>query len=68
MEAIRPAADRLKGLAVGAALGLVRDMLAPQIPGDLGGEIKSVIDDLTVNLGGHPIRNMGLKETSTSET
>lgn len=46
---------KLKGLAVGAAFGMVRDMLTEAGPPSLKHEIAEVIDGFTEKLGGHRI-------------
>lgn len=50
-----PEIDKLKGLAVGALLGVVRDMVNKATPPEVGSQIAQVIDDITCKLGGKPI-------------
>jgi len=50
-----PEIDKLKGLAIGAMLGLVRDMVQKHTPPEVGSQIAQVIDDVTNKLGGKPI-------------
>jgi len=50
-----PEMDKLKGLAIGAMLGLVRDMVNKATPPQVGSQIAQVIDDITSKLGGKPI-------------
>jgi ElaB/YqjD/DUF883 family membrane-anchored ribosome-binding protein len=50
-----PEIDKLKGLALGAMLGLVRDMVNKATPPQVGSQIAQVIDDITCKLGGKPI-------------
>ena len=47
--------DRLKGLAIGSLMGVVRDMAAKNLPGSLGQRVAEEVDSLTTNLGGEPI-------------
>lgn len=47
---------KLKGVALGAVFGLVRDWIGRSAPGDVGERISEVIDDVTRKLGGEPIR------------
>jgi ElaB/YqjD/DUF883 family membrane-anchored ribosome-binding protein len=47
---------KLKGVAVGAAFGFVRDWLRRSAPGEVGQRLGEVIDDLTRKFGGEPIR------------
>jgi ElaB/YqjD/DUF883 family membrane-anchored ribosome-binding protein len=47
---------KLKGLALGTALGVVRDMVISSAPPQLAPELAEVIDGFTVKLGGKPIQ------------
>jgi len=47
---------KLKGVAIGAAFGLVRDWLGRSTSGEVGQRLGEVIDDLTRKFGGEPIR------------
>jgi len=46
----------LKGLAIGAAMGLVRDLVAKRVPPQMSGQLTEVIDSITTKLGGEPVR------------
>jgi hypothetical protein len=46
---------KLKGLAVGTMLGVVRDMIASSAPPQISSELADIIDSATVKLGGRPI-------------
>jgi hypothetical protein len=46
---------RLKELAIGAALGAVRDYIASSTPGQIGEEMSEIIDSFTTKVGGKPI-------------
>lgn len=48
--------DKLKGLAIGATLGLVRDSLVQSAPETFRPQLSDVINTLTVKLGGETIR------------
>jgi len=50
-----PEIDRLKGLALGAALGTVREMLATSVPSHLGDQLRGIVDDVTRKVGGQPL-------------
>jgi ElaB/YqjD/DUF883 family membrane-anchored ribosome-binding protein len=52
----RPEIDKLKGLAIGAVLGVVRDMITQSAPEQMKTQLAGVVNDLTVKLGGEPIR------------
>jgi ElaB/YqjD/DUF883 family membrane-anchored ribosome-binding protein len=46
---------KLKGLALGTMLGVVRDMVTQSAPPQLGPDLGEIIDSLTVKLGGKPV-------------
>jgi ElaB/YqjD/DUF883 family membrane-anchored ribosome-binding protein len=46
----------LKGMAVGALGGLVRDFVVPQIPPAFKEKVQEVIDGVTTKLGGEPVQ------------
>lgn len=50
-----PEIDKLKGLALGATLGTVREMITSAAPPHMGQQIKDIIDNATKKLGGEPI-------------
>jgi ElaB/YqjD/DUF883 family membrane-anchored ribosome-binding protein len=50
-----PAANKLKGLAIGAMFGVLREVLSKSMPDTLRGQVGEVIDDFTTSLGGKPI-------------
>ena len=52
-----PEIDKLKSLALGAALGLVRDYVKKSVPPDLGNQLAGMIDNATSKLGGQPVRD-----------
>jgi ElaB/YqjD/DUF883 family membrane-anchored ribosome-binding protein len=47
---------KLKGVALGAMFGLVRDWINRSAPGEVGAKVGEVIDDVTRKLGGEPLR------------
>jgi len=47
---------KLKGVALGAMFGLVRDWISRSAPAEVGSRVGEVIDDVTRKLGGEPIR------------
>jgi hypothetical protein len=53
----------LKGMAVGALGGLVRDLVVPQIPPAFKDKVQEVIDGLTTKLGGEPVHGPIFGET-----
>ncbi|HEV3143803.1 MAG TPA: hypothetical protein VGZ47_07975 [Gemmataceae bacterium] len=51
-----PEIAKLKGLAVGVAMSVVREMLAQSVPEPIQPQLTDVMDDITIKLGGEPIR------------
>jgi len=58
-----PAVNKLKGLAIGAMFGVLRDVLAKSMPESLSGQVGEVIDNFTMTLGGKPIVGRVLPES-----
>jgi len=56
-QSLAPEIDKLKGLAIGAALGLARDYVKKSVPPDLGNQLAGMFDDMTQKLGGQPVRD-----------
>jgi len=50
-----PAVNKLKGLAIGAMFGVLREVLSKSMPDVLRGQVGEVIDNFTTSLGGKPI-------------
>lgn len=63
-----PELGRLKGLALGAALGLARDYLTRSAPAALRGSLGEIIDDVTAKLGGKPVQGPILERGPAGET
>jgi len=47
--------EQLKGIAVGALVGVVRDLVKQSVPPSLSGQLESVLDSATTKLGGKPV-------------
>jgi len=58
-------AGRLKGLAVGTLMGVVRDLAARSVSGELGQRLAQEVDKLTSSLGGEVIHGPLLPKDST---
>jgi len=52
-----PIIDKVKGLAVGSAAGLLGEMVMNMVPDNLKSEVSRLIDDTTRNLGGTIVRH-----------
>lgn len=63
-EWLQPAVNQLKGLAVGATIGIVRDMVTKNLPDEMKGQVSEVLNNITTSLGGKPIRGRVLPERS----
>jgi ElaB/YqjD/DUF883 family membrane-anchored ribosome-binding protein len=50
-----PEIDKVKELAIGTLLGVVRDMAVKAAPETLGPRVSEIIDDFTTKLGGKPV-------------
>jgi ElaB/YqjD/DUF883 family membrane-anchored ribosome-binding protein len=66
-ESMGPELAKLKGLAIGATLGIVRDVVTQAVPEELGAKLSEVMNDITVKLGGEPIRGPLLQSSSTEQ-
>lgn len=55
MHRFEPAMDKLKELAIGAATGLVSDMILQNVPQHLHADVSSVIDQFANAIGGKPV-------------
>jgi len=61
--------SQLKGLAVGAMGGLLRDMLTRAVPEPMQHQVGDLLDNLTTKLGGQPVRGPLLpEETAHAES
>jgi len=65
---LEPEVNHLKGLALGVALGTVREMLTEQIPPHLAGELRGVIDAVTKKVGGEPLPSADFEFAKSKES
>ncbi len=68
LDAIEPELRQLKGLALGVALGTVRELVAKEVPPHLAGELRSIIDGVTRKMGGEPVPESDLPFTEACAT
>jgi hypothetical protein len=52
---LEPEIQHLKGLALGVTLGAVREMVAKDAPPQLAGQLRAIMDSVTMKMGGEPI-------------
>jgi ElaB/YqjD/DUF883 family membrane-anchored ribosome-binding protein len=65
-KTFEPELKELKGLAVGAVLGVVRDVVSDTIPPNMEGKVEEIIDGVTTRLGGKPIHGRILPKKPTA--
>jgi len=53
-DTFAPEIDKLKRVALGVAIGLMRDKISEAVPPQLKGDITDLVDRFTVKLGGQP--------------
>jgi hypothetical protein len=53
-DALAPELGKLKGLAIGALFGVMRDAITRSVPEQMGPQLAEVMDNITVKLGGRP--------------
>jgi len=56
MEWLRPATSQIQALAVGAALGLLRDMIKQSVPPAMTPKVTELVNGLTTSLGGQVVQ------------
>jgi len=54
-EALGPTAEKVKGMAIGAAAGVVGNMILQSVPDNLRREVEQVINEFTQAVGGKPM-------------
>ncbi len=60
---IEPELQQLKGLALGVAIGTIRELVVKEVPPHLSDELRSIIDGVTRKIGGEPISQSDLPFT-----
>lgn len=61
-EVLGPEVGKLKSLAIGVFMGLVRDTVTRSLSGEVGEQVRQVVDDMTERLGGHKLQEPLLKQ------
>jgi len=61
-EALGPELGKLKGLAIGTALGVVRDMVTQSAPPEVGTQLAEMVNGVTTRLGGEVIHGPVLEK------
>lgn len=64
-EVLGPEVGKLKGLAIGVLMGLVRDTVTRSLSGEVGEQVRQVVDDMTERLGGHKLNEPLFKQEPT---
>jgi len=62
LATFEPELNRLKGLALGATLGTVRELLAKEVPPTMANQLREILDSVTQMAGGQPIPSSDWKE------
>jgi hypothetical protein len=57
-EKFEPEIAQLKGLAIGAALSIVRDLVSRSLPEQARQSLAETVDGFTTKLGGKPIQGL----------
>jgi ElaB/YqjD/DUF883 family membrane-anchored ribosome-binding protein len=55
--------DQLKSLAIGAAIGVARDLIKQNAPEPVRDQVTEIMDGITTKLGGQPVRGQVLSPT-----
>jgi hypothetical protein len=63
-DALHDQIDQLKGLAIGTLAAVVRDLVTTTLPDVLKGSVADTFNEMTVKLGGQPIRERIIPEPS----
>ena len=57
LDKLAPEMAKLKGLALGALMGMVREMVTSEANDDLGASLGEIIDSITEKIGGTPVHS-----------
>lgn len=67
-QRFHPEINQLKGLAIGAAMALVRDLIRQSSPPNLTPQLSNIVDSVTEKLGGRPIEGSVLRSGAANRT
>lgn len=54
-EQFAPELNKLQGIAIGASVALLRDLVTPSLPPSLSQRVREIMDGMTTKLGGDPV-------------
>jgi len=60
LSQFEPELLKLKTLALGAALGTIREMISANLPPEMGHQVREIIDNVTTKIGGEPLPSSDL--------
>ncbi len=61
-QTFAPEIQKVKGLAIGAGMSLVRDLVSQSLPDHLRPQVAQMLDGITTKLGGEPVEGQLLEE------
>jgi len=68
LDWLKPATNQIQGLAIGAALGLVKELVNRNVPKPMTGQVNELFDGLTTSLGGQVMRGSMLDQFGNGRT
>jgi ElaB/YqjD/DUF883 family membrane-anchored ribosome-binding protein len=68
VQQFQPEIAEVKGIAVGALMGVVRDLAKQAVPPTLSQQVEEIMNNVTTKLGGTPFREPLITPSHTEET
>jgi len=68
LDQFKPEMQKLQGLALGVALGTVREMVSEEVPPNMAEQLRGIIDAVTVKVGGEPMPKSDFENIKKSPT
>jgi len=65
---VAPELEHLKGLALGVALGTVREMITKEVPPHMAEQLRTIIDGITQKMGGEPVPSSDFAASCSSSS